>query len=175
MALNEAVRTQIETAINSDEVVLFMKGTPQQPQCGFSATVIGILDKLVPSYTTVNVLQDAGIRDGIKDFSAWPTIPQLYVGQEFLGGCDIVKQMFNSGDLHQALGVPAPDRTPPALIISDAAAESSARSGRGVGITAGHFSHAARCSFGVRWTPGKDKPRGANKCDLTHSSFGSQC
>lgn len=123
MSLTDQVREQIEATIKSDQVVLFMKGTREQPQCGFSATVIGILDRLTPEYTTVNVLEDAYIRDGIKEYSSWPTIPQLYVAQEFMGGCDIVKQMFNSGDLHNALGVEPPDRTPPEIHISDDAAQ----------------------------------------------------
>ena len=122
MPLSEEVRDRIESTINSDQVVLFMKGTREQPQCGFSATIIGILEKLTPDYTTVNVLEDPHIRDGIKEYSSWPTIPQLYVGQEFMGGCDIVKQMFNSGDLHTALGVEPPDRTPPEIRTSDEAA-----------------------------------------------------
>ena len=123
MPLNDDVRERIESTIRSDQVVLFMKGTREQPQCGFSATLIGILEKLTPNYTTVNVLEDPHIRDGIKEYSSWPTIPQLYVGQEFMGGCDIVKQMFNSGDLHTALGVEPPDRTPPAVHISSDAAD----------------------------------------------------
>ena len=123
MPLNSEVREHIESTISSDQVVLFMKGTREQPQCGFSATVIGILEKLTPDYTTVNVLEDPQIRDGIKEYSSWPTIPQLYVGQEFMGGCDIIKQMFNAGDLHTALGIEPPDRTPPEVQISDAAAD----------------------------------------------------
>ena len=99
-----------------------MKGTRTQPQCGFSAATIGILDSLVPSYTTFNVLEDQSVREGIKTFSDWPTIPQLYVDREFVGGCDIVKQMFNNGELHEMLGVEAPDRTPPEIRVSAAAA-----------------------------------------------------
>ncbi|MBH96956.1 MAG: monothiol glutaredoxin, Grx4 family [Rhodospirillaceae bacterium] len=114
---------QIQSCIQSDQIVLFMKGTRKQPQCGFSATVIGILDKLTPNYTTINVLEDAKIRDGIKSFSNWPTIPQLYINQEFMGGCDIVKQMFNTGDLHRALGVEVPERISPIIHLSDEAAE----------------------------------------------------
>ena len=123
MSLDDEVRERIESTLKSDQVVLFMKGTREQPQCGFSATVIGILEKLTPNYATVNVLEDPGIRDGIKEYSSWPTIPQLYVDQEFMGGCDIVKQMFNSGDLHNALGVEPPDRTPPEISISYDAAQ----------------------------------------------------
>lgn len=122
MALDPALRERIETLIGSKRVVLFMKGTRHAPQCGFSATTVGILDSLVPDYATVNVLEDQGIREGIKDFSEWPTIPQLYVNKEFMGGCDVVKQMFNTGALHEALGVPAPDRTPPEIALGEEAA-----------------------------------------------------
>ena len=122
MELNQPLQSRIESLIDSDRVVLFMKGTRMQPQCGFSAATIGILDSLVPSYTTFNVLEDQGIREGIKAFSDWPTIPQLYIDREFVGGCDIVKQMFNNGELHELLGVEAPDRTPPEIAVSDSAA-----------------------------------------------------
>ena len=123
MSTGDSVHQEIETTIGADRVVLFMKGDRQQPQCGFSATVVGILEKLGTSYTTIDVLQNPGIREGIKSYSNWPTIPQLYVDREFLGGCDIVKQMFNTGDLHTALGAEPPDRTPPEISISDAAAK----------------------------------------------------
>lgn len=117
------VREHIDSLIASNRVVLFMKGTRQQPQCGFSAATVSILDSLVPDYVTVNVLEDPAIREGIKVYSDWPTIPQLYIDKEFTGGCDVVKQMFNTGQLHEALGVEPPDRTPPDIEMSDAAAE----------------------------------------------------
>ena len=120
--LNEKTRARIERIVESDRVVLFMKGTPQMPQCGFSATTTGILDSLVPSYTTFNVLENQDVREGIKDYSSWPTIPQLYIDGELVGGCDIVKQMYNAGDLHEALGQAPPDRSPPDIILSDRAA-----------------------------------------------------
>ena len=123
MSVDENIRQRIDTLLASDRVVLFMKGTREQPQCGFSATTVGILDALVPNYVTVNVLEDPEIREGIKSYSDWPTIPQLYINNEFTGGCDVVKQLFNSGGLHEALGMDAPDRTPPEIEISDAAAE----------------------------------------------------
>lgn len=123
MALNDELRQRIESIVGSDRVVLFMKGTREMPQCGFSAATVGILDSLLPGYTTVNVLEDQAIRNGIKQYSSWPTIPQLYVGGEFMGGCDVTRQMFNTGALHEALGVPPPDRTPPQISISDEAAE----------------------------------------------------
>src|SRR5687768_1701046 len=91
MPLSDSTRNQLSQMIGSDRVVLFMKGNRGMPQCGFSATVVGILDELVPAYKTVDVLADPAVRDGIKELSNWPTIPQLYVGGEFVGGCDIVK------------------------------------------------------------------------------------
>ena len=96
MPIDQAVRERIDGIVGSDRVVLFMKGTPAMPQCGFSATTTSILSTLVPEYTTVNVLEDPELRDGIKSYSDWPTIPQLYIEGEFMGGCDIVRQMFNS-------------------------------------------------------------------------------
>lgn len=123
MALSEELKQRIDSIVGSDRVVLFMKGTRDMPQCGFSAATVGILDSLVPDYTTVNVLEDQAIREGIKHYSSWPTIPQLYIGGEFMGGCDVTKQLFNTGELHRTLGVPEPDRTPPEISISDEAAE----------------------------------------------------
>ena len=119
---NQMLKSRIESLIESDRIVLFMKGTRMQPMCGFSAATIGILDSMTPEYTTFNVLEDQGIREGIKAFSEWPTIPQLYIDKEFVGGCDIVKQMFNNGELHEMLGADAPDRTPPEIAVSAAAA-----------------------------------------------------
>jgi monothiol glutaredoxin len=90
---------RIKSDIETNDIVLFMKGTPGMPQCGFSATVVQILDHVGVKYKGVNVLADPEIRQGIKDFSNWPTIPQLYVKGEFVGGCDIVREMFESGEL----------------------------------------------------------------------------
>ena len=92
-------QTTIDNAVKSNDVMLFMKGTKQFPQCGFSGQVVQILDYLGVDYTTMNVLEDDGIRNGIKEYSNWPTIPQLYVKGEFLGGCDIVREMFQAGEL----------------------------------------------------------------------------
>jgi monothiol glutaredoxin len=100
-----------------------MKGTRQQPMCGFSARTVAALDSVVPDYLTVNVLDDAEIREGIKAYGNWPTIPQLYIDGELVGGCDIVLSMLNSGELHQQLGLSAPDRTPPEVTITPGAAE----------------------------------------------------
>jgi len=120
---NESVRERIENHVKGSKVVLFMKGTPSQPMCGFSARTVAALDSVWPDYAAVNVLEDEEIREGIKAYGNWPTIPQLYIDGELVGGCDIVVGMLNSGELHQILGLEAPDRTPPEITITDAAAE----------------------------------------------------
>jgi monothiol glutaredoxin len=94
----------IENEVKSNDVVLFMKGTPQFPQCGFSGQVVQILDHIGVGYKGLNVLESAELRDGIKTYSNWPTIPQLYVKGEFIGGCDIIREMFQAGELQQLLG-----------------------------------------------------------------------
>ena len=96
-------KTQIDEMVKSHDVVLFMKGTKSMPQCGFSSKVAGVLNYMGVEYTDVNVLADADIRQGIKDYSDWPTIPQLYVKGEFVGGCDIVTEMTLSGELDTML------------------------------------------------------------------------
>lgn len=93
--------TEIKETVDGNDVVLFMKGTKSMPQCGFSSRVAGVLNFMGIDYTDVNVLEDDGIRQGIKDFSDWPTIPQLYVKGEFVGGCDIITEMTLSGELDQ--------------------------------------------------------------------------
>jgi len=103
--MDEALRQRIADLIGKNDVILFMKGSRHFPQCGFSSQVVGILNEHLPKYETVNVLSDPAIRDGIKEFSSWPTIPQLYVKGTFVGGCDIVKEMHASGELAQLLGV----------------------------------------------------------------------
>ena len=123
MTLSDNTREQIEGLIQQNRVVLFMKGTPQAPMCGFSSKTVGLLDSILDDYSSVDVLQDQDIREGIKVFGNWPTIPQLYIDGELVGGCDIVAAMFNSNELHDMLGVEAPDRTPPEVTITDAAAE----------------------------------------------------
>ncbi|MFN3889945.1 MAG: Grx4 family monothiol glutaredoxin [Beijerinckiaceae bacterium] len=97
------VLTQIDQTVKAHDVVLFMKGTPQFPMCGFSGQVVQILDYLGVQYAGVNVLDDEAVRQGVKDYANWPTIPQLYVKGEFVGGCDIVREMFQSGELAQHL------------------------------------------------------------------------
>ncbi len=96
--------TRIAEIVAASPVVLFMKGTPLFPQCGFSSRAIAILDRIGVEYTTVDVLQDAEIRSGIKTYSDWPTIPQLYANGEFVGGSDIMMEMYEAGELHQLFG-----------------------------------------------------------------------
>lgn len=121
MTAADDTRTRIETLLAEHPVVLFMKGSRGAPSCGFSATAAGLLDELIEDYHTVDVLADGDIREGIKVFGNWPTIPQLYIRGELVGGSDLVQAMFDSGELHGLLGVAAPDRTPPEVVISDAA------------------------------------------------------
>jgi monothiol glutaredoxin len=122
MSLDPALRARIDTLLQSNRVVLFMKGAPGMPQCGFSAKASGLLNGLGVDYAHVDVLSDPEIREGIKAYGDWPTIPQLYIDGELVGGSDIVEQMARSGELHAALGLPAPDRTPPSIEITPAAA-----------------------------------------------------
>jgi len=121
--MNESLRKQLSDLVLSHRVVLFMKGNRQAPQCGFSAQVVQILDALVPSYETVDVLLSPSIRDGIKEFSQWPTIPQLYVGGQFVGGCDIVRDLNESGELQKLLGTGGSASPSPTISVTDAAAK----------------------------------------------------
>ena len=131
MPLTDCQRADFDRLVHSKPVVLFMKGNRRFPACGFSATVVGILDKLTgptPAYDTVNILEDAQVREGMKEFSSWPTFPQLYVKGEFVGGCDIVKEMYASGELQKLLGAEAlvaasPPVSGPRITLSPAAAK----------------------------------------------------
>ena len=98
-----AVFDRIKNEITSNDVVLFMKGTPVFPQCGFSAAVVQVLSQLGVKFKGINILEDADMRQGVKEFANWPTIPQLYIKGEFVGGCDIVKEMYTSGELADLL------------------------------------------------------------------------
>ncbi|MCH7506321.1 MAG: Grx4 family monothiol glutaredoxin [Proteobacteria bacterium] len=139
MSLSESVKNKIDNYVHGNKVVLFMKGTPQQPQCGFSAKTIAALDSLLPDYASVNVLEDPAIRDGIKEYGNWPTIPQLYINGELVGGCDIVLNMLNSGELHACLNLEAPDRTPPEITVTSKAAAQIKESMQGHEGFALHF------------------------------------
>jgi monothiol glutaredoxin len=129
MPITAEQRAEFDNLVHSNKVVLFMKGNRNFPQCGFSATVVGILDQLTSGYKTVNIFEDPSIRDGMKEFSSWPTFPQLYVNGEFVGGCDIVKAMHAAGELKTLLGgagVAGVEDKPvkaPAITITPAAAK----------------------------------------------------
>ena len=123
MSLDPALRSRIEELLTTNRVVLFMKGEPAAPQCGFSAKAVGLLGSTGVAYQHVDVLSDPEIREGIKVYGEWPTIPQLYIDGELVGGSDIIEQIAGSGELYTALGVPAPDRTPPSISITPAAAK----------------------------------------------------
>lgn len=120
--MSTEIRARIESLLHSHKVVLFMKGNRNAPRCGFSATASGILSELVDEFQTVDVLADEAMRQGIKEYGNWPTIPQLYVDGELIGGSDIISGMYNSGELHELLGRSPPDRSPPSIEISPAAA-----------------------------------------------------
>ena len=113
--MSDAAKAQIKTLLDENELVVFIKGTKNFPQCGFSATVLEVLKRLGATFKDVNVLQDPEIRQGIKDYTNWPTIPQLYFKGEFVGGCDIVREMYESGELAELLkpaNQPATEETP---------------------------------------------------------------
>ena len=101
--MDQPIKEIIENEINNNDVCLFMKGTPDAPQCGFSMAVINMLKILEVKFKGVNVLENQEVREGIKEYSDWPTIPQLYIKKEFVGGCDIIKEMYESGDLKKIL------------------------------------------------------------------------
>ena len=122
MALSEVTRESIEVLLNAHSVLLFMKGTRDHPQCGFSAATVKILDLFDLEYETIDVLSDTTLREGIKTYGQWPTVPQLYINGELIGGCDIVTELFESGELFDLLGLKPPARTVPKIAFSDKAA-----------------------------------------------------
>ncbi|MGH7857045.1 MAG: Grx4 family monothiol glutaredoxin, partial [Candidatus Binatia bacterium] len=138
MPASGGTRKRIEALIGSKPVMLFMKGTRDEPQCGFSARVVGILNGLVEDYATFDVLTDPENREGVKEYTSWPTIPQLYVDGELLGGADIVAEMAASGELHRRLGLPEPERIVPVFTISSAAADEIHRTGAGMDVPPGY-------------------------------------
>ncbi|QQR89704.1 MAG: Grx4 family monothiol glutaredoxin [Myxococcales bacterium] len=97
--MDDTIKKRIQDIVDSDAIVLFMKGNKTFPQCGFSATVVEVLKRLNADFQSVNVLEDPEIRQGIKEYSNWPTIPQLYIKGQFIGGCDIIREMYSSGEL----------------------------------------------------------------------------
>ena len=133
MPLSDQQRQQFDDLVKKSKVVLFMKGNKHFPQCGFSAQVIGILKETGVPFETVNVLSDPAVRDGIKEYSSWPTIPQLYVDGEFLGGCDIVKEMYAAGDLQKKLGVTEKAVAAPKVTLDERAAKAIKEADEGNG------------------------------------------
>jgi len=123
MPLDDQTRQAIDALLTDNPVVLFMKGTPQQPQCGFSAKTTAALDQLLPYYVTIDVLEYPDVREGIKEYGNWPTIPQLYVNKELIGGSDIVLEMVESGELAEVLGVDQPEVEAPTIEIGDEATD----------------------------------------------------
>jgi monothiol glutaredoxin len=123
MALDDTGRQRMDELVNANRVVLFMKGTRRAPVCGFSAAVVDILDGLISTYETVDVLSSPEIREGIKEYSSWPTIPQLYVDGRFVGGADIVREMHATGELGKVLGADAAPLAPPGITVSKEAAD----------------------------------------------------
>lgn len=121
--MDEQTRGRIQGVIEGNDIVLFMKGNPEAPRCGFSAQVVQILDTLGVDYASVDVLADSAIREGIKEYSDWPTIPQLYVRKEFVGGCDIIKEMYGSGELEEKLGLETKEMAPPNITVTESAAK----------------------------------------------------
>lgn len=120
--MTDQTTKRIEQMLDENPVFLFMKGTPQTPMCGFSSNTVKILKDLIgDDFSSFNVLEDPEIREGIKTYGQWPTIPQLYVNKELIGGNDIVSEMFNTGELHELLALEQPDRTPPNISITDEA------------------------------------------------------
>jgi monothiol glutaredoxin len=135
--MDAQLRTEIEQLVHSHPVVLFMKGTKNFPQCGFSATVVNILREVgVRDVKDVNILARADLREAMKEYTNWPTFPQLYVKGEFVGGCDIVKEMFATGELYDVLGVDKPEVKPPQVTLTEAAKKAvlAAREGEGAAL-----------------------------------------
>src|SRR3954447_22192061 len=116
------IRDAIQTVIDDHDVILFMKGTPEAPACGFSARTVGALQALGAPFAAVDILPDPRIREELSAISAWPTIPQLFVKGELVGGCDIVTEMYETGELHGTLGVEAPEAAPAPAAAADPAA-----------------------------------------------------
>jgi monothiol glutaredoxin len=106
--MTPALKARIEKLLKDNPTLLFMKGTPEQPMCGFSARAVQILNHMDAPFGSVNILDDMELREGLKEYAQWPTFPQLYVGGELLGGCDIMTEMYQSGELHDALGIKLP-------------------------------------------------------------------
>jgi monothiol glutaredoxin len=171
MSLDETLRRRFDDLVGKNRVVVFMKGTRRSPSCGFSSQVVSILDELVPSYETVDVLTSVEIRDGIKEYSQWPTIPQLYVDGRFVGGCDIVKEMHAAGELGKLLGVS--ESLPSPTITVTPAAAAAFREARDAGQDDGsagdvlHLEIDGRFEYGLFFGPREASEIAVEAGDLT--------
>jgi monothiol glutaredoxin len=153
MDIDQRTRDRIADLIASDRVVLFMKGGRGAPRCGFSAAVCRILDHLLPEYRAVDVLSDPALREGIKAFSSWPTVPQLYVDGVFVGGSEMVQKMFAEGELFTRLGVEVPKAEIPEIEITEAAAAALGRLAEEAEVRDLHLSIDARLRNGLFFAP----------------------
>jgi len=153
MPLSPDLKTKIDDLVQKNRVVLFMKGNKHFPQCGFSSRVVNMLKEVGVPFETVNVLADPAIRDGIKEYSNWPTIPQLYVDNTFVGGCDIVTDLFQTGELQTLLGAKAPEPVaPPSITVTAAAAKALQEADDGSGDVL-HLEIASDFKYGLFFGP----------------------
>jgi monothiol glutaredoxin len=143
-------KSRISQMVQEHPVVLFMKGNRGAPRCGFSAKVVGTLDEYLPDYVTVDVLEDPAVREGIKAFSSWPTIPQLYVKGEFVGGCDIVTEMAENGELDEVLGIKRAEIAPPEVFVTPAGLDALQKFHEGEGTP------CIRLDINAAWQYGMD-------------------
>jgi len=150
MSLDAPLRQELDELTRGNQVVLFMKGNRRFPQCGFSARVVGILDDVLDEYVTVDVLSRPDVRSAIKEYSDWPTLPQLYIQGEFVGGCDIITEMAGSGELYTALGIELPEVSEPTITVTDTAATAFAEAAPDLG------GQVIRLSIGKNFQYGMD-------------------
>jgi monothiol glutaredoxin len=153
MSLAPEIRDQIERLIHHHPVVLFMKGNRQAPECGFSSRTVQLLDQLIPHYETFDVLSDPAMRDGIKEYSDWPTIPQLYVRGVFIGGCDLVHEMHANGEIYEVLGLEAPRAQAPEITVTDACAPLLADARTRSGVDTLHLQVDPRFQYRLGFGP----------------------
>ena len=152
--MNNQTKEKIENLINNNSCVLFMKGNPKQPQCGFSSNTVKILHDLIgDEFAHFNVLEDQEVREGIKEYGNWPTIPQLYINQELVGGNDIVTEMFNTGELQTLLNLPQPERKAAEITITDKAKAAIIKAGKAQGF---NYILDSSQGSGVIMAEGKD-------------------
>lgn len=152
MPISDQLRARFQDLVTTNKVVLFMKGTRGAPACGFSAACVQILDEMLPAYETVNVLSDPEVRDGIKEFTSWPTIPQLYISGQFVGGSDILREMYASGELATLLGVTG-EITLPKITITPGAAKAITDASEDAEKDLLHVEISASFEYGLYFGP----------------------